>query len=114
MDNPLNQVTDWVNSQGSRFFLIRKEEDGDLDEAYLHLDHVALGNLGRNDPDDYVATHAILLHGDGQLKTAFEQVRLPQGVYEIPLAGHWQAEFAGRGLRIQTDRAVYTIEAQLE
>lgn len=116
MEHPIQQVSDWIESQKSRTLRISKGELSigqnevyDLDEVEIQLEKVSLGKLNHKDPDDYVASQTLLLHGHGKVQTAAGETRLPQDVYEIPLYGSWKLHKTDSGLQIRTERAIYSI-----
>lgn len=73
----------------------------------LHLDDVLVRRT--NHPDDYVADEELVLKGHGTTYTEEGNVPLPQDAYEIPLLGDITIQQEQDGLKVHTDRAVYTI-----
>jgi len=108
MESPISEIQNWMESKAGQTFLIRKEEDGDLDQIHLQLDKIAIGEQKSVDPDGYVAPKTLLFHGQGTINNGQP---LPQNVYEIPLSGSWVSNEQGDELQIKTERAVYTIQS---
>jgi hypothetical protein len=109
MEDPLLQVSSWLNAQSNQEVLIQKEEDGDIDRTRIQVDHVSMGHLQQKDPDGYVANQSILVHGQGKVLFTNYEAHLPQNVYEIPLEQSFVAHSIDEGLQIKTGRATYTL-----
>lgn len=90
---------------------IIKEEDGDQDRIRLQLQRISLGENRYQDPDDYVAKQALLLHGEGVVMQDEHQARLPQNVYEIPITENMKISQSINALTLQSDRALYHIHS---
>lgn len=108
----VQEVTQWLNEHQNHELLIRKKEDGDIDETELLLHKVSIGHLEKEDPTEYLATETVLLHGEGIVISDQSRASLPQGVYEIPINEHWKIKENGDYMEIETDRAIYTIQAK--
>ncbi|MBP1930585.1 hypothetical protein [Ammoniphilus resinae] len=107
MESPISEIQKWMESMTGQTVLIKKEEDGDLDQVHLRLDKLTVGRQQSDDPDGYVLPQALLFHGQGTINNGES---LPQNVYEIPLSNSWLSEEQGNLLHIKTERAVYTIQ----
>ncbi|AWM17026.1 hypothetical protein MOB40_07545 [Bacillus inaquosorum] len=110
------QLSQWLESKVGQTLDIRKgelnhdEEVSDLDQIVLHLQKVGIRST--NHPDDYVAKEELVLEGEGTTYTEDGDVPLPQNAYEIPLLGDIHIHQENEGLKVVTDRAVYTIDVQ--
>ncbi|KAF6550435.1 MULTISPECIES: hypothetical protein [unclassified Bacillus (in: firmicutes)] len=100
------ELSEWLQKQIGQTLDIRKgeltdsrNEISDMDQIMLHLDDVLVRRT--NHPDDYVADE------EGN-------VPLPQDAYEIPLLGDITIQKEQDGLKVHTDRAVYTIGTRKE
>ncbi|WP_248928076.1 hypothetical protein [Paenibacillus hamazuiensis] len=112
MQNSTEQLAQWLETCRNRPVHIVKKEQDDVDEVRLTLENAVFARSERSDPDDYVASSALRLHGDGTVTSDGGDVPLPNGVFEIPLDGHWHSQADGQSLRITTDRASYIITPQ--
>ncbi|KXZ15048.1 hypothetical protein AXI59_04120 [Bacillus nakamurai] len=109
-----SEFSEWLKQQIGQTLDIRKgeltdsqNEISDLDQIMLHLDDVLVRKT--NHPDDYVAEEELVLKGQGTTYTEEGNVPLPQDAYEIPLLGDIKIQQEHDGLKVHTDRAVYTI-----
>lgn len=116
VENEIHQVADWLDAQKGRSLFIRKEElpignQGikDIDEVQLLLDNISMRQIEREDPDNYLANHELLLHGQGIIQSDRGEMPIPQNVYEIPLFGSFVTRNAQNELYIETEKAIYTI-----
>jgi hypothetical protein len=110
MQYPIEQISDWLETKKGHSLFIRKQESNDTDQVELNLQEISLGQLERPDIDGYLASHTIILYGEGKIRNSSgEEFPLPQGVFEIPLDGTFQAAEMGEALNIQTGRAHYVI-----
>jgi hypothetical protein len=106
------QLTNWLETQVARNLLIEKKEDGDLDRVELNLEKVSIGRLEEKDPDEYVSREAILLHGEGTIRSGGHEGPLPLDAYEIPITNSLTTSAMGNSMEITTERAIYTIQPQ--
>jgi hypothetical protein len=104
-------VSNWMRSQAAHTFIIEKKEQQDTDLIRIQVEQVEAGHQGNLDPDDYVAEHAIMIHGEGcQIGEA--EAALPHSVYEIPLIGECEFQAGEDELLITTERAKYVIRPE--
>ncbi|XRJ18265.1 hypothetical protein P5660_15530 [Bacillus velezensis] len=113
------ELSEWLQKQIGQTLDIRKgeltdsrNEISDIDRIMLHLDDVLVRRT--NHPDDYVADEELVLKGHGTTYTEEGNVPLPQDAYEIPLLGDITIQQEQDGLKVHTDRAVYTIGTRKE
>ncbi|MBL4968616.1 hypothetical protein [Bacillus halotolerans] len=111
------ELSEWLRERIGQTLDIRKgeltnnqDEISDLDQIVLHLQKVGIRSA--NHPDDYVANDELVLEGEGTTFTEDGDVPLPQNAYEIPLLGDIHIHQENGGLKVLTDRAVYTIDVQ--
>jgi hypothetical protein len=112
MNQSSESVSEWMRSQATHFFVIEKQEQKDTDLVRIQVKHVETEHRGVHDPDDYVAEHTLLIHGDG-LHIGETEAALPQSVYEIPLIGEYSFQAGDGAYRITTDRATYVIRPEM-
>lgn len=110
MQQSLLDITAWLQIHANQPLLIQKEEEGDIDQVEFQLEETTIGSLDQQDPDDYVANQALLLHGTGEVITEGHRSHLPQNVYEIPFDGQWGVDISEGRLMIKTDRGAYIIQ----
>lgn len=108
MDKSVTRVLQWLNSNKNHLLKIKKEEDQDLDLTELTLKDVNLVN--HQDHDHYLSAQALLLNGEGNITTAYGKSALPYDVFEIPLTDQWSVSTTDHGMRLHTERGIYTIE----
>ena len=103
-----NEVEKWFRANKNRVLNILKVEDGDQDIASIMLRDVQV--VQHVDQDDYLGSRAILLHGEGVVKTSSDLEALPYDTYEIPLTEQLAAELGEERLQLNTGPRAYTIE----
>ncbi|NUU59475.1 hypothetical protein [Paenibacillus agri] len=111
MEQQVQQLSDWLNTQVNKTILIEKQELSDTDTIHFKLEGVDYRDAD-DVIDDYLDS-ALILRGSGStLNRDGELVRLPQANYEIAVSGlrlnHSDAEAA----EVQTDRAHYTLSKE--
>ncbi|MCI3921417.1 hypothetical protein MO973_24930 [Paenibacillus sp. TRM 82003] len=113
MDKQTADFADWLMSRVGHPLIIRKEEQGDVDQVRMTLEKVAYvpGNVDR---DDYVEEDRLVLHGDGQVATdgGGGAAELPRHSYEIPLQSGFQGSIENDELTLRTERASYRVYPQ--
>ncbi|MDQ0253978.1 hypothetical protein J2S74_001351 [Evansella vedderi] len=119
MVHPIFELTEWLERQKGQTLMIYKsefstgkEEIIDRDEVKLVLNDVSVRDIERHDEDDYLANQEIILHGEGQIHTDRGQQELPQSVYEIPIYDDFATQDRENGIRVETEKAIYTILPQ--
>ncbi|MDQ0339149.1 hypothetical protein J2S00_001935 [Caldalkalibacillus uzonensis] len=119
MNDNVQQLTEWFNANRGQQLLINKEElevgtgqVSDHDQVRLWLEKVTLRQLEKEDAEHYLASQEVLLYGRGIVHSEAGEAPLPQQVYEIPLQGHINLSHQERNMRIQTERARYTIQVE--
>ncbi|NLK09104.1 MAG: hypothetical protein GX316_10490 [Firmicutes bacterium] len=108
MGKDQNELEKWFSANKNRLLNILKVEDGEQDIATVMLRDVEM--VRHVDQDDYLAPLAILLHGEGIVKTSSDLEALPYDTYEIPLTNQLMAEFGEEKLQLNTGLRAYTIE----
>ncbi|QJC53818.1 hypothetical protein HGI30_21350 [Paenibacillus albicereus] len=86
---------------------IVKEEDGDLDRVAMTLDDAEV--LRNPTADPYVSGTIVLLHGEAAIVTDGGREPVPGDSYEIPLQAGAEISEEQDTIRVQTDRALYSI-----
>lgn len=119
MVQPVYELTEWLEAQKGNTLMIHKgelsigkQEIVDINKVELRLDKIVLKNIERSDPDNYLANQEVILHGQGTIRSDYGEVELPQNVYEIPIYGNVTTHKVEHGLKIETERAVYSIHIQ--
>lgn len=105
-ERELKQVLDqWVG----RDVVLTKQEDGDIDQTVMSLEHVTY--VGRGETiDGYVSSRALQLRGEGTVQTAGgERQPLPFARYDIPLTDDCHIQHNQNTILIETERAEYTV-----
>lgn len=108
MDKQAADIADWLMSRVGRPLVIRKEEQGDVDQVIMTLEKVAY-IPGSVDRDDYVEEDRLVLHGDGRIETDGGAAALPRHSYEIPLPTGYRGSLADDGFSLETERASYRV-----
>ncbi|WP_100398752.1 hypothetical protein [Bacillus sp. FJAT-44742] len=118
MDQQIDQVSQWLESQKGNILFIKKEEleTGkdevmNTDNVRFTLDSVDVKN-NKASIDDYIPSKEIILHGSGTVQTDEGPTDLPSDVYEIPLGGEIKTEKDNNGVKLETEDVIYTIFAQ--
>ena len=113
MEPHVAQVTDCLMNHMDSQLVIRKEEQGDVDQVFMTLKKVSFipGDPRR---DDYVEEDRIVLHGDGCIATEGHggAAELPRHSYEIPLQSGFRTTPDRNGLTVHTGRATYKFMPQ--
>jgi hypothetical protein len=119
MVQPIYELSEWLEAQKGRTLIIQKGELSigkqdiiDVDQVQLHLDAISIRNIERHDPDDYLADQELILHGSGKIGSDQGEVDLPQNIYEIPIHGEITTTRENNGVKVKTERAIYTIFSQ--
>ncbi len=110
MNQSPDQIQKWLDSRKNQVLKITKVEEGDLDKASIRLRQVNL--VEHDDIDDYLSAQALLLMGEGTIKTDEGSAPLPRQTYEIALTDQWTSESDEKRLRVYTERGTYTIEPE--
>lgn len=103
-------MTEWLLGHVDETLMIRKEEEGDVDQVMLELKKVSYGT-GDPDSDDYINDDRIILHGEGKVSVngGTGAADVPRDSYEIALDGDIRGSVQGGELLIRTDRATYRV-----
>lgn len=116
MDNSVQKLTEWLESQKTQTILIIKEELAtgkiqafDKDRVQMLLNKVDVHEIERHDEDDYLSDKELILHGEGYIHSDKGEVELPQAVYEIPLSGEIIAYTENHEMKVETEKANYTM-----
>lgn len=117
MDVAIKEAISWLEAHAGSKIRIQKEELAigtwrrtDIDHIQLQLERVEIQHNRQAEIDDYIASHEICLHGSGTIQVDQGEVELPHNMYEIPLHGRLRTTSKEKQLRIETDKAVYTIQ----
>ncbi|MBU9722925.1 MULTISPECIES: hypothetical protein [Bacillaceae] len=117
MAHSIFELTEWLESQKGKTLLINKGEllTGknkifDNDQIKLSLTDMSVKNIERHDEDGYLADQELILYGDGTIMSDEGEFDLPQSVYEIPLVGSVHMEQEKGAVKVETEKAVYTIK----
>lgn len=114
MNEEIQGLTDWFESQKGNTIVIKKEEYSighnhtHINEAELLFEKVAIKQIEREDPDGYLANHEIILHGEGKIRTDKGEIPIPQSVYEIPIYNDLTVQTISDGITAKTEKAKYT------
>ncbi|TJY41849.1 hypothetical protein E5161_11645 [Cohnella pontilimi] len=108
MDTTVKTLMDWLQGQTNSSLFIQKKEDEDLDQVRLQLREVGYRPDYRS-IDGYTDGTALVLHGNGSIRTGHVEEPLPQDSYVIPLSGLAISKAADNGVIMQTDRAHYSL-----
>lgn len=100
----------WLEAHKDQVLKIEKEEDGDLDQATIRLQDVEY--VEHHDTDDYLSDQALLLKGEGTVRAAEGEAKLPAGIYEIALTDQWFSASDDQSLHLSTERGSYRIEVE--
>jgi len=113
MDHRVAEIADWLMAQINTPIVIRKEEQGDVDQVMMTVHKVSF-LTGSPDRDDYVEENRLVLLGEGRIATEGDggAAELPRRSYEIPLGPSFRSEVEERELQVATDRAYYRIMPQ--
>lgn len=108
MEQPVQELKEWLASEVNETIVITKEELNDLDTVHFSLEHVDYRN-SEDTVDDYL-DDALILRGSGStLNADGELVPLPQQSYEIAVSGLKLHTIEADKVELQTDRAKYTL-----
>lgn len=108
MEQSPDKLHEWFKMHKNKMLTIFKVEDGDLDMANIKLRDIKL--VQHKDPDDYLSARALLLRGEGMVRTSSGMESLPGQTFEIALTDQWSSETHGHSLHLYTERGNYTIE----
>ncbi|MCK9525479.1 MAG: hypothetical protein M0R49_06080 [Limnochordia bacterium] len=108
MSQSPDKLQKWLQDNKDRVLTIQKEEDGHLDRITIRLRDVDM--VRHQDTDDYLSDQALLLIGEGTVRTSGGRAPLPSGTFEISLTDHWSVSSNHRSLQLQTERGNYSIE----
>ncbi|TLS50511.1 hypothetical protein FE782_19290 [Paenibacillus antri] len=113
MDHRVAEIADWFMAQIGAPIVIRKEEQGDVDQVSMTVQKVSF-LTGSPDRDDYVEENRLVLLGDGKIATEGDggAAELPRHSYEIPLGPSFRSAIDERELQVSTDRAFYRVVPQ--
>ncbi|BFH63423.1 hypothetical protein [Paenibacillus azoreducens] len=108
MNNELNAVNQWLENQVGQTILIRKEEQGDLDETRVQLEAV---EYSEHVParDEYAEGSSLILHGPGHVINEKGDIPLPRNTFQIYVDGLHETETDESRINLTTDRAKYLI-----
>ncbi|MDG5786088.1 hypothetical protein QA612_01200 [Evansella sp. AB-P1] len=116
MVHPIFQLTEWLERQKDRNLVIYKEELAtgkqeviDQDRVQMLLENITARTIEHHDEDDYLADQEIILHGVGHIYSDEGIMELPQQVYEIPLLGEITTHNEKNIVKVETEKAIYTI-----
>ncbi|MBP3951308.1 hypothetical protein [Bacillus suaedae] len=119
MDNHIEQLRQWLESQKGSTLSIEKQEITtgkedlfDIDHVTFKLDHISLVSNGEDPIDDYLATDEVILHGEGTIMSDEGTVTIPQHAFEIPLKGEVTSSLDQNQLNLQTEQAIYKMKKQ--
>lgn len=116
MDTQITEIADWFMGQLHAPLIIRKEEQGDVDQVFLTLEKVSY-IPGNPDRDDYVEEDRLVLQGEGRIVSdpspAGNSSELPRQSYEIPLQPGFHGKIGEHGLTLRTERASYQVNRQM-
>jgi hypothetical protein len=104
----MNAVKEWLEKRVGQTIMIRKEEQDDLDETRLHLEHVEY-NAHVPTVDDYTEGNSLILHGPGKVVREQGDIVLPQNTFQIYIDGLSESRAEEEQLSMKTDRAKYLI-----
>ncbi|HZG58144.1 hypothetical protein [Paenibacillus sp.] len=112
-DTQVADIADWFMSNIDTPLVIRKEEQGDIDQVRMTVRKVSFLS-GSPDRDDYVEEDRLVLFGEGRIATEGDggAAALPRDSYEIPLQPGFRCQIDGAELRVATDRAAYHVVPQ--
>jgi hypothetical protein len=115
MNTQVAEIADWLMGQINTALVIRKEEQGDVDQVRMTLQNVAY--LPGRDPDDdgYSAGDRLVLQGDGRIATeenGGSTAELPRHSYEIPLQAGFRGSVVNNELILNTEWASYRVSPQ--
>ncbi|BBH20664.1 hypothetical protein Back11_20090 [Paenibacillus baekrokdamisoli] len=108
----LQSLSEWLNSNTHKDIIIKKQEEGDLDEVHLRLSGIDYRGVQMDAIDEYTSDHALLLHGNGIVINDGNELALPLHIFEIPLHGLSRAEVNEGSFFLETERATYLLHLQ--
>ena len=115
MGHSILELTDWLQEKKGQTVFIIKEELAtgskrimDMDELKLDLMGVSLKESMDNNVDDYVENQELILQGSGIITSDNGEAELPNNMYEIPLLGMVTTKKDENGMKLETEKAVYT------
>jgi hypothetical protein len=113
MNTQVAEIADWLMGQINNPLVIRKEEQGDVDQVLMTLQQVVF-LPGDPDRDDYVEEDRLVLQGDGRMATDANggAAELPRHSYEIPLDPGFRGSVENNELLLNTERAFYRVYPQ--
>jgi hypothetical protein len=108
------EIADWLMGHVNSAVVIRKEEQGDVDQVLLQLQQVSYIPGADPDHDGYAAEDRLVLQGDGRIATEANggAADLPRNSYEIPLQTGFRGNVVNNELILNTERAFYRITPQ--
>lgn len=108
MEQTVQKLKEWLDSEINETIIITKEELNDLDIVHFSLENVDYRNS--EDTIDEYLDDALILRGSGRtLNADGELVPLPQQSYEIAVSGLHLHTIEADKVELQTDRAKYTL-----
>ncbi|MWV43178.1 hypothetical protein GRF59_06000 [Paenibacillus sp. HJL G12] len=108
MSDKLNLIQEWLEKHLQKTILIRKEEQGDLDETRVLLEGVEYKE-NVSTIDDYAEGSSLILHGPGKVLNEQGDIPLPQNTFQIYVDGLADCQAGEDGITMKTDRAKYFI-----
>ncbi|WP_280770293.1 hypothetical protein [Salipaludibacillus daqingensis] len=116
MNESVQAVSEWLELQKEKTLLITKKElavekneSFDEDQVQIQLNRVDVRKIERHDEDGYLSDDEVILHGEGHIHSDKGEVELPQNVFEIPLYGEIITHKENSRMKIETERANYTM-----
>lgn len=107
----LAEANEWLEAHAHQALMIQKEEQGNLDQVRLTLEHVAF-RPRRPGGDSYTNSEALLLQGSGTIINGEEELSLPQDTFVVPVHGLKSMSRDEKRLMLETERARYTFTLQ--
>jgi hypothetical protein len=106
VNNALERMIHWLDSNKNQSIAIRKVEDGDIDHVNIRLSDTEIKDF--HTVDDYITGKKLLLHGEGKIQTEGNEQDIPGHVYEIALSSVVESKQTEAGFELTTDRGSYT------
>ncbi|MCJ8014849.1 hypothetical protein MUG84_24500 [Paenibacillus sp. KQZ6P-2] len=108
MSESLNSITEWLDKHIQKTILIRKEEQGDLDETRVMLEGTEYKERVPS-IDDYAEGNSLILHGSGSVLNKMGDFPLPTNSFQIYVDGLTECHIEEQHVSMKTDRAKYEI-----
>lgn len=115
MNTQVAEIADWLMGHINTSLLIRKEEQGDIDQVSMTLQKVSYLPGRDPDGDGYGDGDRLVLQGDGQIATEVDggsTAELPGNAYEIPLQEGFRGIVDNNELILTTEWASYRVTPQ--